>query len=75
MHPRARLNCDCIIGKAPPFLLWLTSGDIDHRLAKVSLGWSLGGEACKVRDELAGILIDFAERADDNGEGGYSCYR
>ena len=27
--PRARLNCDCIIGKAPPFLLWLTSGDID----------------------------------------------
>ena len=30
MHPRARLNWDCIIGKAPPFRLWLlTSGDID----------------------------------------------
>ena len=29
MHPRARLNWDCIIGKAPPFLLLLTSGDID----------------------------------------------
>ena len=29
MHPRARLNWDCIIGKAPPFLLWLTSGDVD----------------------------------------------
>ena len=64
MHPRARLNWDCIIGKAPPFLLWLTtSGDIDLLLAKVSLG----GGACKmVRGPIAQIAIETRKRQDQD---------
>ena len=47
-----------MIGKAPPFRLWLASGDIDFPKSAC-----LGGEACEVSDELAGVLVDFAERA------------